>query len=335
VRIDELITSIDDTETAYKDGSIDELSQQRVFNKVMDRIQLESGEALPRNKKANHLSRKRFVALILAATMLLGTIAYAAAGSEWNIKLAQYLNLTDTKQLEGGSVEIGVQDTDQEITVEAAYSIGDKNTVYIMFQVTFPKPLTFDNQCMIGEVKLDTLREGYSMTWFEYEDDIPYDNKKYFMAEITADHINTKKITLTLKDIYMLDGEQKEISDPVVLGEWTLSWKFNYAANVKQERIYQIFKAEGYHVFVEKIAISPISIKINAYRNPFNENGQMDILKVNKIILKDGTEIKEFRGATGGNSNNFRLDYTVAFINPIEVNEIHSVWINGVEIVLD
>lgn len=364
IRIDELITKLDDIDNMYQGGELEASKQQKIYNKVLEKMaetdarnNLENKEALIKDKKVlikdnkeqerdnkelrkdlkkqKRFSKKKWSSLILAASLLICTVAYAATGNEWDIRLAQYLNLEDTVQLENGQCIIGESDVSNGVKVEAVSSVGDKHNVYILLEASFPEDIKWQEKCTFKDVKIEGINNGgYATTFFEMEDDNLEDNKKTFMLEISSEKINRQELTVHLQDIVLLETEDYTMGETAAKGNWNLHWKFNYASSVKNKWLYKMIRTNKESIFLTQADLSPISIRLVAYKNRFNSANKDKMYEIEKVVLKDGTEVSEFRGAMAGNKNNFKLDMTVNFINPIEVSQIYSIWIDGQEIVL-
>lgn len=351
--IDDLYQEIEDKDAIEPETEMDQEKQQRIASMIMTGIQNEQKQSKGMTSvKKKRMTKKRFVAILLAGTLLFGITAYGAEKNEWDIAIVNYMgiNNADTVQLEGGEVEINASDSSNGVTFQAVTSVGDKNSVYIRIDTDYRLPDSFDHKTdyVLPEnykinIKGNPFQPvtGYGAT-FGYFDN---NGKLSFMMLISnCVGINKKKITISMSDLYLYhdlnaDEEDKVAEKSMISkGEWTLSWKYYYRSNVRTYYPMKLIESSGDTCLVTKLEISPISIRATAIKNPKKGSTESSRLLIEKITMKDGSVIKfDPNSTSGGCSNNAFLNgYRDVFEmhRAITPSEVHSVTIGDTEIIL-
>lgn len=151
--------------------------------------------------------------------------------------------------------------------------------------------------------------------------------KLYFLLNITCTDINRKKISITLKNLYMYE----ENSDNKILindGTWNLEWTYQYKANVKTCYPFKLADCGNEKVLITKIETTPLSIRITGIRNYFD--GEWTIEEesdIRKVYKGDRLEPVEFQPTVYGCGNGMFLEWNVVFMEPAEPEEISGIQI--------
>jgi archaellum component FlaF (FlaF/FlaG flagellin family) len=332
---------------------MDQEKQRRVASMIMAELRKEQKQSKGMSPiKIKRMTKKRFVAVLLAATLLFGMTAYGAEKNEWDIAIVNYMgiNNADTAQLEGGEVEIGASDSSNGVTFQAVTSVGDKNSTYIRIDTDYRLPVSFNQKTdyILPENYTINIKgkpyqpvADYGAT-FGY-----YDNNgmlSFMMLISNCDGINKKKITISMSDLYLYHdlnaNEKDKVAEKslVCKGEWTLSWKYYYRSNVKTYYPIRLVESSGNTCLVTKLEISPISIRAQGVKNPHEGSTERSLLLIDKITMKDGSVIEFDPNSTSGGckNNTFLNGYrdVLEMHRAITPSEVHSVTIGDTEIVL-
>lgn len=302
-------------------------------------------------KYKNRFFKKKFIAILLAATLLLGMTVYAAEKNEWDIAIVNFMGISNanTVQLEDGVVEIRASASSNGVTMKAVTSVGDKNSAYIRIDTDYKLPETFnvgkdyiitngwDINITKNKMEMNTDHMG-SMSYF--------DNNGFlsFMMYIgNCDGINRKNVKITLSDLYIyhdLGTEDNQVDHGTLLlnGKWILSWKYNYRSNVDTYYPMKEVVSNGDACLVTKIEVSPITIHAEALKNPWKGSTETSRLVISKITMKDGSVIDFDRLSTSGGckNNTFLEGYrdVMEMGEAIEPSEVYSITIGDTEIIL-
>jgi hypothetical protein len=280
---------------------------------------------LPQNlvfqKKKFHKKKKKLILVLAAAMMFILMACAVVQEKEWDILLLNTLGISDadTRQLQGGNVEIGASAANNGITMKAVSSIGDKNTAYVRFDTDYNLPkdyntnktsLSFETcNLMISTSKtLEHLSgSGYSSAVIPMN----HNGKLSFLLEINCDDINRQTVDITFGDLYDIKyTEDSKIASKELIakGPWIFHWKFHYASMAKTFHPFQVVKQGDRHILITKIEISPISMKITALKNPFDRrNTSGTNLIGNSVLTFENGKKLSLDSTSSGNSNNFIL----------------------------
>lgn len=363
--IDELFNEIDEkeiieTEIMKTETSMDKEKQQRIEDMIMAGIQIENKNVhvkndsiqLENNKSKKKFPKKKFIALILAATFLMGVMVYASEKKEWDIAIVNYMGISNanTVQLEDGVVEIGATALSNGVTMKAVTSVGDKNSAYIRIDTDYKLPETFnketdyivtnnwDTTIYKNEAELNTDHGG-SLMYFNNDGFL-----SFMMYISNCDGIDRKHVKVSFSDLYIyhdLNSQKNDEVDPGTLllsGEWVLSWKYNYRSNVDTYYPMKKVVSNGDSCLVTKLEISPITVRAEAVKNPTKRSLETSQLLINKITMKDGSVV-EFNpeSTSGGCENNTFLEGyrdVIEMGEAIDPSEVYSITIGDTEIIL-
>ena len=324
----ELMDEIDDREAEMlnKYVSVSGATLKRQEKLIMDKIY----EQMPKRKSAVR-GRRKLVILVAVAVMMFGT-AVLAKEQDWDVEMAELLGLSNVMDaLDGGYVKIGKSDRQDNITVTAVQSIGDRNSQWIQFDTDIPWTVGEDGSYMFDESRFQfTRKNGGIITGGSQF--YSYDNNgkvSFMLYAVGVEKINRANVTVCLGDLYEYEsvgGAGKLLSE----GEWNLAWTNYYAPNTITR--YPMALADD--IWIQKIEMSPVSVYVEGVAPRSKE--MQEFIDVEGVKLEDGTIIF-CRELTGGIKNNMFYESFVTYEdwNSVDVEEIVSVKINGKEISID
>ncbi len=321
----ELMNEIDDREAEMLDKNliVSKAALKRQEKLIMDKIQMPK-------EKSHTCGRRRMVILVMAAVMMFGTVAFAK-DKEWDVEMAEMLGLSGVMEsLEGGYIRIEKADRQDDITVTAVQSIGDRNSQWIQFDTDIPWNVGEDGYYMFDESRFQFTKKNGAIIpggseFYSYNNN---GKVSFMLYAVGVEKINRANVSVELGELYeyeSLEAEGKKLSDAC----WNLSWTNYYASNTIEK--YPFVSVDD--LWIRKIEISPISIQVEAVAWPSDVSRE---LIVEQVRLKDGTTIS-CQNRTNGSSNNIFFDNHVVYEdwNSVEVDAIASVIINGTEITID
>lgn len=312
-KMDSLIREIKEHEAIELDGCLEKDTFDRIEEKVLCVVREEQNQMGMSNSVKEHVRRrKKRVIFVIAAVfiMIFGVSVYAAKENEWDIMLINFMGISNanTLQLESGIVEINQSckskcidyrndenGKETEIEMTAATSIGDKNEVYIRIETDYVLPEDFNPKTdyILPEnhnLRIEPNKSGFASTFTYFEED----NKLGFLMSISnCQNINKAEITLKMENLYLyhdlgnLDTEQEK--ELLCEGAWNLNWKYQYQSNTKTRYMLRPFQADGVTYYLTKVEVSPISIRMEAFRMPWNRDKSHSDTWLEEIHFTDGT----------------------------------------------
>jgi len=358
--INKLFNEIDEKETVEIGSSMDKEKQQRIEAMIMAGIQEENKNVhvkddiikLEKNKSKMKFSKRKFVALLLAATFLMGVTVYAAEKNEWDIAIVNYMGISNanTVQLADGVVEIGASALSNGVTMKAVTSVGDKNSAYIRIDTDYKLPDTFNEEkdYILTNGWNTTINKSITELDTDHGGSLMYFNNNGFLSFMmcisNCDGINRKNVKVSFSDLYIYHDlhsqEEDEVDHGTLLfsGEWVLSWKYNYRSNVNTYYPIKKVVSNGDACLVTKLEISPITIRAEAVKNPAKGRTETSQLLITKITMKDGSVIEfDPLSTSGGCENNtFVEGYrdVMEIGEAIDPSKVYSITIGDTEIIL-
>jgi len=255
--------------------------------------------------------KKRFPIILAAVIAALGVTATATYVIQWNSKVAERFGANEQQQnqlaADGAVGSVNQTVTENGLTVTALQTLGDKNGVYVLFDVKAPEgiALTKDGSGIGTDVKIEGVNH---VTWSAQ---FVIDNEKSVSSSGTAnercyelwldntqgENWNGKTITVEFADLRDLNkGPDDNI---VVTGKWNLSWKLSYMDQMQTYDINKTYTVNGHEVVVKSIEISPLSMTLKlsgsgleqlVANSDLNEAGGLCSVSLTK---KDGTTVEE------------------------------------------
>lgn len=325
-KIHEIFNKKYDDSLLDKEAPLSSDEKSRILNMTLEKV------AVKKNKK---LSKRKLIAGILAATMMIGTIAMADEYFESNLD-NNFLNLlsidkNDTR-LDSATVNVNKTVSHNNLDLTIRQTLGDNHSLYIILDVITPKDIKIPENAyfMNSSINLDKFSGG-GWGFEDLENDNSANNKKSYIIDFNSkDKLTNNKITLSFEDFgYYSEKQNKFIT--LVEGNWILSWDLNYNNTAKTFKVNHFVKENYYKSLITSISISPISIYVNLLGD------QYDNFIISSITMKDGTihngympnlSNKKCIFRSGGGGSSFLKSYVSGNFNKIiDVNEIESVTI--------
>ncbi len=353
-RVDDLIHDIQVHEVVELEEELSSESRKRIEDLVLQRVQAKEGP----QRKRKPLKKLYIWGLAAVLTLALGLTVMAAGEREWDIALINFMGLSDanTLQLDSGMVEINQAQTvlctdyqkvesgeAKEVTMMAVSSVGDKNEVYVRIETDYEMPDGFNEKTdyiLPDDFKIGIHpNTGYGAQFTSFVED----NKLGFLFEISnCKDVNKAEIALFMKDLYWYhdlnakDEEEVKPKELVCQGEWQLKWKYHYKSNTKIKRfLNKPFEADGCTYKLTKVEISPISIRLEAYRSNRERDKAHSDMWLQEIRFTDGRILKvEDTGGSGMYNGMYAHSYIGAreLGETIDPKEVESLVIGGKEI---
>ena len=317
--LDDLIKNISVDEIPDIPGKLSAEQQRRIESKIFAELPVVTRKRLP-------LHKRMVIALAAILVLLISLTAVAATENEWDIALMNFMGLNDpsTLQLESGEVEIDATDSSGGLTITKITSIGDKNSAYIRIDTDYKIPEDFDETTdyILPEHHSTTIKDNASgvpkafggvLTCF-YED-----GYLGFLLEISnCDSLNKSYVAADFKNL-ILYHDLNDYSDSapeeelLLEGEWNLDWEYSYKSSAKTYRMLKKVKIGENTIWLTRIDVSPISIRIEGKRLPEEfDNAWGKSSCVQEIGFKDGTIIS-YPGESSWGHSNTSFDYYIDF----------------------
>lgn len=309
--IADLITEIQEQELIEINGSLNPEGQKRIESQILKAI-AESNASKAKFVRKRRLSKRLTLVLAAALTMTLGLTALAAKENEWDIALINFMGISNanTLQLESGEVQINQSATSEcmdygttdagekkDVTMTATTSIGDENEVYIRIETDYELPDSFNPETdyILPEdysLHVSENRSGFGSVFTYFAED----NKLGFLMSISnCEDINTSSVFIHMEDFYLyhdLNNENATAEKELLCtGSWNLEWKFHYKSGTKTYHMLRPFKNNGITYYLTEVKISPISIRMEAFRMPSDRHKEYSGDWLKSIHFSDGSFI--------------------------------------------
>jgi len=332
--IHQMLNNIDEDRYLDSQNTLLEDEKERILNATMDKINNSMKAEDTRNKRKK-FSRKKIIAIILTATLMLSTFSFAADYFSFDVRLANLLSIDENSHdlVNNSGMNINKSVGSKGIKIKATQAIGDKNCAYILFEVTLDDKLNKENKYFFENVDYQVYSKkfGYTGCTGSFEmlnSDNSDDNTAQFLCCMEYEDINNRDLKFVFEDFgYYKDGKYEDFVK-LIDGTWTLKFKLDYKNTSKTYIINKNYRVKGRNIRVKTIEISPLSarIKINGKYQEF----------VSKVTMKDGTvyEGDEFfinnsaSYSTIGRDLFGRSESYTGFSKVLNVNDIKSITIN-------
>ncbi|WP_206458462.1 DUF4179 domain-containing protein [Anaerovorax sp. IOR16] len=296
--------------------------------------------------KNGRIRKRRLLPAILVAILTMATISFAAVTTMIDPAFLTYLKPSYQEQIDAiqnSAILLGQEDRDNGYTIRARQAIGDKNMVYVLFDLIAEDENVL-NLPYYGfssyDVKLKDnftpFHTGMGYSFSEMEDENPNDNVRTFLLELSSNQSLLKKnLQIQFENIctYL---ETEPYEETLVSGKWELNIPLDYKdASITTHPLKKISLAgSGKNALVTTLRISPISITINAKGKgvslydsaPQTEPIQNEI----EITLKDGSKVGYNSSGTHSDGITFTKDQSFSKI--IDLREIESIRYMGAEL---
>jgi len=294
--------------------------------------------------------KKRFPIVLAAVIAALGVTAAAAAYIiQWNDKLAERFGVNEQQQnqlAENGAVaDVNQTVTENGVTISAVQTLGDKQGVYVLFDVKAPDGVVLpkdDSGISIdvqieGATNHDKMYDGehvsWSASWAESEggaasgDYSEAPNERYYQLWLDNKYgmdLNGKAISVSFGGFHGVNQETGENVE--VQGTWKMSWALSYMDQMKEFDINQSCTINGQKITVKSVQISPLSMTFELSGNglehlisdsDLNEAGGLCSAS---LVKKDGTTVNEDPRGERCSGNTYTQDIRFEQVqNPDEI----------------
>lgn len=312
-----------------------EKQEKMTLQKIYAQMQKEKGK----KENVRLFGRRKALILIAAAVMMLGMVVFARE-ADWDIKMAEMLGLSNVMEdLEGGYVRIGTSAQSDGVTVTATQAIGDRNSQWIQFDTDLP--WEEGKYYLFGEEEAGFYTQGDIMvsagcTLVSYNQD---GCVSFLLYAVDCNKINRARVKVHFAEIYEYEDGNDEEGKLVSSGEWNLEWSNCYAANTITRHPYRNITLEAtdgteFSCILHKIEISPVSIRIEAWKHPGTGNAENSLVRMDSITLQDGTVISCDEWTCAGSRDNWALEtfYSFADIEHVNMNNIAYITVGGRDI---
>lgn len=224
--------------------------------------------------------KKRFPIVLAAVITVLGvTTAAASYVIQWNSKVAERFGADEQKQSElvsaGALAQVDQTVTVNGLTVTALQTLGDKNGIYLLFDVKAPEGIILSDESKFSPtVDVEGANNHVSSVGgFIDQTDGTFSpsgaaNERYYelwLINGKQKDLNGKSITVNFAELLAPNGTVKP--DVVLSGPWKLSWNLSYLDNTQTFSINKTYDINGHDVVVNSVELSPLSMKINLSGN--------------------------------------------------------------------
>lgn len=373
INLDDLIQEIYETEAPDLPGFLDQEQQKRIEAKILaqimeaeskaeQRIKLEENGKQEKMRKVPVVRRKkkRWLVLALAAVLLMGLCLGTFAGREdnWDEKMLEFIGLSkeDSLELEGGEVKLEAYDVswvreykdseqteEKVVRMEAETSVGDKNSACVRIGTNYDVPDDFDAERDYilpenseihvyedPEKGAETLKGTVLGSYLE-------NGKVGFFVYLTGcKDLNKSYVSMSFQNlVWYRDQNGNEEKEILLEASWDLQWKYDYKSSTEQDTMLKKIKVDGINYYIKKVEISPLSVRVEGFRMPWNRKASYKQFKIDEIRYQDGTVLKVGDFSSVGCKNGMQMDLflgTPQMQTTIQVEKLKSIVIGGNEI---
>lgn len=370
INLDDLIQEIYETEAPDLPGFLDQEQQKRIEARILEQIKEESmlKMKLEKNGKQENVrevpvvrkKKRRWLVLALAAVLLLGLCLGTFAGREdnWDESMLEFIGLgkEDHLELESGEVKLEAYDVswareykDAELTAEKVVrmqvetSVGDKNSACVRIGTDYDVPDDFDAERDYilpensdihvyenPEKKVETMKGTILGSYLE-------NGKIGFFVYLTGcKDLNQSYVSMSFENlVWYRSQEGDEEKERLLEASWDLQWKYDYKSSTEQDTMLKKIKVDGINYYITKVEISPLSVKVEGFRMPWNRKASYEQFKIDEIRYQDGNVLNVGDFSSVGCRNGMQMDLflgTPQMQTTIQVEKLKSIVIGGNEI---
>lgn len=317
-----------------------------IFQNVLKKANIpEQTIASTSESKKIRLKKRRLLPAILVAILAMVTLSFAAVTTIIDPAFLTYLKPSYQEQIDAiknSTILLGQEDSDNGYTVRARQAIGDKNTVYVLFDLIKEDETVLDLPCYAFSSYDVTLKNnftpfhlgmggiGYSIS--EMEDENTTDPVRTFLLELNSNQsLLKKKLDVRFENICTYHATEP-CEETLVNGNWELSIPLDYQdASITTHPMKKIPLSNSKSTaWVTSLRISPISITISAngkgvslYDSSYEAQSSCPENEEIEVTLKDGSKVDYNSSGTHCNGITFSKDQSFSKI--IDLREIESV----------
>lgn len=268
---------------------------------------------LPNKTGRKRIMKKRYPFVLAAVVAALCVTAAAAYVIQWNGKLAEQFHANEQQQSElasdGAVAPVDQTVTQNGVTVTAVQTLGDKNGVYMLFDVKAPEGITLSDTNVFENTNVDIDGQHVSCSGgFMNNNDKTGSpsgaaSERYYELRLNNTEKtdwNGKTITVDFTSLQADKGKLNMVN--VVEGNWKLSWTLSYSDKTQAFEINKTYNINGHKVLVKSIELSPLSMTLNIGGDGLKQLIDDSNLKecggllTCSLKLKDGTSFEDFDG---------------------------------------
>ena len=168
------------------------------------------------------------------------------------------------------------------------------------------------------------------------------DGKLCFLLSISnCENLNKSRIQFEMRNMYLyhdLHNPEVDANEELLCeGTWKLDWSYHYKSNANIYRPMKTFENNGVKYYLTKVEITPISIRMEAFRMPDDRSQARPGDLIQKITYNDGTSLDIIGDSSGGIRNGMLINSfvdTQMIGETIRSNDVKSITISGTEIPL-
>lgn len=320
---------------------------------ILARIREKAGAALPKKEEKEPVRKTRFGLMLLAAVLILGTVASAAAYFQPDGLIARTLGVASEGWQEffkgnGSTINAGQDCKGWNLTVSQA--VGDRSYAYIMVDLTAPEGVVLDadGYSLDHEIKFFGSYAGM-VTSRMVEDTDKTDNHISFMIETTiggfpwvrSGHLEVTGLKEAIKT-GKPEPEDVEIRDYPEQLSWDIKFPLKFKNRPIVYRFREPIEMNGGTVKINKVEISQLSGRVILS----SEDGGLGLWEVGndtweapdiELLDEDGNPFP----TSGSNTRSHgaagimnRVDHTATFRPIIDPERVAAFSIDGVVIPL-
>lgn len=329
--IDEVLNDINKYESFHNESSLEGDEKKRILEMTMKKI---NDESIKKSRNVG-FSKRKICLLIIASILIFSMVgASVAVIFKWNEKLSNYLKVdkAQKEELNSTGMEINESVTENNLTITAVQSVGDKYGIYILLDILAPEDITLSKDYDFSRIKMKI--DGLVAYQSKFSIIDAKNNTATLLVSVnTSENVNGKKITLEMNDLGYYNINDDEQFNSVIKGVWNLSWNLNYKDVSKDYKVNRNMKIYGGEAVFESINVSPFSatvilsektkFDIHSHDSPWDNNQGLS------VKLKNG-DIIDMNNC--GNIFDDTIVITMSFGRIIDVNEIESISFDGEEV---
>ncbi len=221
----------------------------------------------------------------------------------------------------------------------------NNDDIYTEDDIEENKGIIVDNMGFAeGKLCIRILREEYgnlSLGDFYFENKIDANDKKYNAYSIGEEY-EGRQYDYFIFDIKSM--EELENYDFVyntvnkndtIMGSWEVTFKADYKNVTRTFDVNEKVEIEGKRYLIKEVKISPISLTVKLNNDIIDniKNRKHNFNDVVTVVMKDGTTVE--LSSWGTSTNPLTSTLTMIFQKPVDVNNIKSVIISGIEVTIN
>nr|WP_315022814.1 DUF4179 domain-containing protein [uncultured Aminipila sp.] len=308
---------------------------------------LAKAELIKIPKKAH---RKKIIILVAACITIfaLGAVSFAATTLDGNLlNFFHPQNQEETDLLNNLGTVIDKQVTENGLTIDVKEALGDRNAVYVMFDLIAPEGTVLDKEQYTFVSQMIDVEKGFSLIHgigysFECLEDVnPNDNIKPMMLCLSSsENLVKKNMTFRFKDfssykteeelknrpetVVGTPGGENDVYNILIPGNWEITFPLNYTDNTAVYKLNEKLQYKDISFKVKEVRLSPISISMTLSSLL---NDRSDSIHDAPLIIhmRNGETINADYGSRGTSSNGLKTVVDAQFNEIVNPSEIESI----------